>query len=539
MCEMFLLPSNIIYVYIGKEYEDVYKQFLRTHQVRAPLQESSSSSRQFTVDRIPLGTQASMATQHQQKPNIQPVFTAPKKQLPIAPSKQKVTEPKLKIAISHPLPSSLFLPGDIQSPTSKSDLEEAIKLANSSLASSTQSKSNPHSSESTDANSMFEAFPNLLTNILPHNNGTSSNGRLNNYLGIDLYNDTQVTKDDLEFFPALFKRSDSFANDPYMNSESFTNFGEHGDIGDKNPPGSSGVPPVPISQAAPHRWMTPAAIPSGTHDALRQSLHDKPKQDIHQMSFQKQSPKKNPMQKESGVILNTQRRSVNAERPIEPIMSNVESSLPRMPNSGPLILEKVYEAEGFVKVKSKRQKRSTKIMESLSPSISARAVKPKLFNKFTDLDLDTESTSGSDNGSTHSFRDLSGHSGRNQSTDEQNGSSSQSKSAPYMSNGATNLHQDEFSSAFEPQLNGAAAATTIDLSSRKSSSIVCYICYERFANAEKLSNHCQSATHCSTVMKTIGGKKLIHFSPPHPKLQSKDFKLCHKYVSLCFYACCL
>ncbi len=479
-----------------------------------------------------------MTSHQQQATSSKPVFTAATS---VIQSKQpsRATELPLKIAISRPPLSSSFVPGDIQSPTLKSDLEEAIKLANSSLASSSQSKA----SRGVDVTMLEAAFPNLLTNV-PRNNGTSTNS----YLGLDPYNnERQVT--DLGFFPALF------SNDPYMNSESFTNFGEHGDIGDKNPPPPPatnwGAPAPPTSQATLHRWINPPTTNAGASHDTSQVSHDIPEHNINPTS-QKQSSKKNIWSKDpvrNGINSSLIRREPDemshtqhtTEGQQLPTTANA-AALPRMPNSEPLILEKVFEAEGFVKVKSKRQKRSAEKAQTLSsPSISsARAIKQNVSRpKFTELYLDTASPSDTESGSTHSFTpyESSGHNGRDRATDKQ----SQSKPAllPYMSNGGSNHHEDIYSlsGGFDTQLNRAAVATVdLNIASREKS-LVCLICYERFVNASKLLHHCQSAAHCSAIAMTIGGKKLINFSPPHPQAQAKDMKLCNQYVTNGYIIC--
>ena len=453
-------------------------------------------------------------------------------------------QPSLSVSVHHPSPSTSFLPGDIQSPTLRSDLEEAIKLAHTSMATTLQSqpKSNlqPVLPVSADANSMFGAFPNILTNILPQTTETSGKTGSSDYLGLSLYGNGGVPEDALGgFFPALFSGPDGSnfsSSDPYLNSGSFTSFGEHGDIGDKNPQANWGLPvPTCTSQAALQGWMNAPTTSTGESHDTQQLLHDKLKKDNRQAP-QKQPPKNNawnndpvrngikasPVKRESKMKSNTlnsvKPKAIMAEREsIEAIVNSTDSALlvPRMPNSEPLILEKALEAEGFVKVKSKRQRRSPKKTEALS----ATRTKPKV----TGLDLDRISPSSSENESADRLS-LSGH-----------GSSSQSgsshKRTPDISDGFSNSYEEHLSSGFEPQHNGAAAMTNLaqNTSSRKSSN-VCLVCYESFVNAEKLFTHCQSATHCNAVFMAIGGKQLFSYSPPHPKLQVKDMKLCYRYV---------
>ena len=555
----------------GKEYEDVYKQFLTVPpQVTAiiPAQLKINQPRPFLTGSQPPLPKINQLTTNPPKPAITTSKAPPQYKPPgiTKPSKQ----PSLSLSVHHPPPSTSFLPGDIQSPTLRSDLEEAIKLAHTSLAQSQPSKSNPQPTlpVSADTNSIFGAFPNILTNILPQSTGTSVNTETSGntgsgYLGLNLYGNSGVPEHALGgFFPALFGGPDGSnfsSSDPYMNSGSFTSFGEHGDIGDKNPQTNWGLPvPTCTSQAALHGWMNAPTTSTGESHDTQQLSHDKLKQDNRQ-ALQKQPPKNNawnkdpvrngikapPAKRESKMKSNTQ-HNVNSVKPktvmaeqesIESIVNSMDSALPvpRMPNSEPLILEKALEAEGFVKVKSKRRKRSPKKTEALSATIPTRTAKSK--PKFTGLDLDRISPSSSDNGSADRLS-LSGHgsssqSGKDHANDETGmiSQSSSHKRTPDISDGFSNSHEEHLSSGFEPQLNGAAAMTNqAQNTSSKKGSNVCLVCYESFVNAEKLLTHCQSATHCSAVAMMIGGKQLFSYSPPHPKLQVKDMKLCYKYV---------
>ena len=381
-------------------------------QVGHPLFLDSTSSRP--------PTQAT--SNKEQKP---PGFVNPYPDLPL-PSKQS-TGPHLN---REHLGPSFISSVDLQSPTFKLDLEEAIKLASSSATVSEEShppkvtpQTNMPTFTSSSYNDLYEAFPNLVANLLPdiaphppfQGTSTANSGNsmgLNSFVPPPINETGPTTVDTLGYFPALLGSgtSDSSFNlnssDPFMNSGSFTElqFGQHGEIGDKLSV-SNWDPPISPDKNEPvaQDWnKVPLHSPQQSGSNIQQrgpatsSNQNLPSDQStiplnssgQSRSESSKQPKKSPpygvATGKVAVSKNQQKRAVKTASKPNPKTASTNTSdsleLPRMPNSEPFVLEKASEVdpqEGFIEVKSRRKRRavvnSSKPKDPSSPKTPSKA----------------------------------------------------------------------------------------------------------------------------------------------------------------------